>query len=92
MAKKNKKRSKKLIKSVRQKKREYYQKMTPKQKREYEKEKKRNNKLPYGYDDYKLSPKEWLALSLVIIFFLAALFGIGYLIYLGIYFLIHLGG
>ena len=92
MAKKNKKRSKKLIKSVRQKKREYLQKMTPKERKQYEKERKRNGKIMYDKYDYKLSFKECIAVALVIIFFLGALFTIGYLIYLGIHFLIHNGG
>ena len=92
MAKKNKKRGKNLVKSARRKKREYLQKMTPKERKQYEKRRKQNAKIMYDNYDYKLSFKECVAVALVIIFFLGALFTIGYLIYLGIHFLIHNGG
>ena len=85
---KNKKRGQRIIKSARQRKREFFQTMTPKQRREYEDAKKRRKNGSYNY---QFSRKENFVAALVGIGAFAVICGIIYLLYLVIKFIINYG-
>ena len=90
MTTKNKKRGQRIIKSARQRKRKFFQTLTPKQRREYEeaKEKRKNG----SYTNYQFSRKENFVAALVAIGTFAVICGVAYLLYLGIKLVISLVG
>lgn len=89
---KNKKRGQRLIISARQRKRERFQQMTPKQKREYKKLNDLKRRGLLNAYERKLSFKENMMIVLIMTAFLALLSGCGYLIFLLIRFIIRCSG
>ncbi len=90
MKTKNKKRGQRIIKSARQRKRKFFQTLTPKQRREYEEAKKKRKN--GSYTNYQFSRKENFVAALVAIGVFAVICTICYILYLVVKFIIKSGG